>query len=179
MRADEVISFWFSELSPEQWWQKSDKLDVLIRERFWHIHQKAAKGELSSWRDKPNSTLAEIIVLDQFSRNMFRDSAQAFAYDDLALQVAAEGIAKGFDQMLEIDQKAFFYMPYMHSEEMAEHEKAVVLFSQPGLENNLDFELKHKSIIERFGRYPHRNAALGRESTPAEIAFLKEPGSSF
>jgi len=118
-------------------------------------------------------------VLDQFSRNIFRGSAEAFAADGMALALAQEALRSGAADELEPRQRAFLYMPYMHSESTLIHTQALQLFSAPGLENNLDFELKHKTIIDKFGRYPHRNIALGRESTAAELAFLQEPGSSF
>ena len=118
-------------------------------------------------------------MLDQFSRNINRGEAQAFANDALALGLAQEAVAAGADRLLAPAERAFLYMPYMHSESAAIHALAVALFSQPGLEHNLDFELRHKAIIDRFGRYPHRNAVLGRASTAEEAAFLQTPGSSF
>ena len=118
-------------------------------------------------------------MLDQFSRNVFRDTPRAFAQDALAMALAQELVAGGHDHALDTKQRAFAYMPYMHSESLPIHEQAVQLFDQPGLENNHDFELKHKAIIERFGRYPHRNDILGRPCTVAELVFLEEPGSSF
>ena len=118
-------------------------------------------------------------MLDQFSRNVYRDTARAFAQDALALALAQELVASGQDRNLPTAQRVFAYMPYMHSESALIHEQALALFAQPGMENNLDFERRHKAIIDRFGRYPHRNAVLGRTSTPEELAFLSEPGSSF
>ena len=123
--------------------------------------------------------MAEILVLDQFSRNVYRDTARAFAQDALALALAQELVASGQDRSLPTAQRVFAYMPYMHSESAAIHAQAMVLFDQPGLENALDFERRHRDIIERFGRYPHRNAVLGRASTPQETEFLTQPGSSF
>jgi uncharacterized protein (DUF924 family) len=123
--------------------------------------------------------LAEIIVLDQFSRNMFRDTAMGFAQDGLALVLAQEAVSQGVDQELSLTQRAFLYMPFMHSESLVIHDLAVKFFSQQGMEGNLDFEFRHKAIIEQFGRYPHRNAVLGRQSTPEELEFLKQPGSAF
>lgn len=123
--------------------------------------------------------LAEILVLDQFSRNIYREDPRAFACDPLALALAQEAVALGADQDLEMVQRTFMCLPYMHSESALIHTLAVSLFSQPGLEDNLAFELRHKAIIDRFGRYPHRNAILGCTSTPEEIAFLKTPGPSF
>jgi len=123
--------------------------------------------------------LAEIVALDQFSRNVYRDTARAFAQDALALALAQELVASGQDRSLPLAQRSFAYMPYMHSESALIHAQAVALFSQPGMEDALRFELRHQAIIARFGRYPHRNAILGRISTAEELAFLGEPGSSF
>ncbi len=135
--------------------------------------------ELSAWRDTPHGRLAEIIVLDQFSRNIHRDTPLAFAADPLALALAQEAVRVDAQRDLPLQQKSFLYMPFMHSESPLIHEQAVVLFGEPGLENSLEFELRHKAIIDRFGRYPHRNAVMGRASTPEEIVFLKAPNSSF
>ena len=154
-------------------------MDEAIRTRFGDTLEAAARCELFAWRTTPEGRLAEILVLDQFSRNVYRDTARAFAQDALALVLAQELVAGGHDQHLTPKQRAFANMPYMHSESLAIHAQAVQLFALPGLENNLSFELRHKAIIERFGRYPHRNAILGRTSTPEELAFLSEPGSSF
>ena len=123
--------------------------------------------------------MAEIVALDQFSRNVYRDTARAFAQDALALALAQELVASGQDRSLPLAQRSFAYMPYMHSESALIHAQAVALFSQPGMEDALRFELRHQAIIARFGRYPHRNAILGRISTAEELAFLGEPGSSF
>lgn len=175
----DILDFWFSEIQPAQWWSKSDDFDRLIAARFGAVLQAAARCELYAWRATPAGRLAEVIVLDQFSRNINRGEAQAFANDALALGLAQEAVAAGADKGLLLAQRAFLYMPYMHSESAAIHALAVALFSQPGLEHNLDFELRHKAIIDRFGRYPHRNAVLGRASTAEEAAFLQTPGSSF
>ena len=175
----DILDFWFSEIQPAQWWSKSDDFDRLIATRFGAVLQAAARCELYAWRATPAGRLAEVIVLDQFSRNINRGEAQAFANDALALGLAQEAVAAGADKGLLPAQRAFLYMPYMHSESAAIHALAVALFSQPGLEHNLDFELRHKAIIDRFGRYPHRNAVLGRASTAEEAAFLQTPGSSF
>jgi len=177
--APEVINFWFDEIEPSQRFKKDLEFDELIKSRFGDLHSRAAKGLLYTWREHPLDSLAEIIILDQFSRNMFRDTAESFAYDTLALVLAQEAIRKKFDVELEPVQKAFLYMPFMHSESGEIHEIAMYLFDHPGLEDNYNFELRHKEIIDRFGRYPHRNAILDRESTPEEIEFLSQPGSSF
>jgi len=175
----QIIRFWFEEIDPAKWWKKDDGFDALLVERFAEVHARASRCELFDWRKEPLGRLAEIIVLDQFSRNMFRDSALAFANDALSLALAQQAVAAGADQSLSPVQRSFLYMPYMHSESLLIHEVAAELFSGNGMENNLDFELRHKRIIEKFGRYPHRNELLGRESTAEEIEFLTKPGSSF
>ena len=177
--ADAVLNFWFQELTTKQWFVKDDSVDQRIRQRFLVTHRAASQCELAHWRETPEGRLAEVIVLDQFSRNLFRGEAGAFAQDALALALAQEAIRTRADRSLPPAQRAFLYMPFMHSESKTIHEEAVKLFAQPGLENNLDFERRHKAIIDRFGRYPHRNAVLGRKSTPEEVEFLKSPGSSF
>ena len=179
MSATEVIHFWFEELEPKQRFKKDPELDRLIGERFGEVHRRARQGLLYTWREHPLDALAEIIVLDQFSRNMFRDSAEAFAYDSLALVLAQEAVRRKFDAELETGQRSFLYMPFMHSESAESHEIALYLFGQEGLEENYNFEVRHKEIIDRFGRYPHRNEILGRESTAEELEFLSKPGSSF
>lgn len=179
MQAQAIIDFWFAQLSPEQWWAKDPAFDRMIETRFGTLLKQAAACELFTWRDSALGRLAEIIVLDQFSRNIHRDQAQSFAQDALALALAQEAVRGGMDAALNPSQKAFLYLPYMHSESALIHEQAVRLFDQPGLEYNLDFEHQHKRIIDRFGRYPHRNAILGRRSTDEELAFLEQPGSSF
>ncbi|HDZ56831.1 MAG TPA: DUF924 domain-containing protein [Pseudomonas xinjiangensis] len=174
-----VLSFWFDEIKPSMWWKKDKAFDQLILERFGEVHQRAVCGELYGWRTSPGGRLAEIIVLDQFSRNIHRDSARAFVYDGMALILAQEAIAAGADKALPLEQRSFLYMPFMHSESLVIHEQAMRLFATQGLEDNLRFEQRHLDILQRFGRYPHRNAALGRVSTSEEVAFLREPGSSF
>ena len=174
-----ILSFWFEELQPAQWWRVDAALDERIRTQFGALHQAAHAGELAAWRDQPDGRLAEIIVLDQFSRNIHRGTPLAFACDPMALALAQEAVRAGADRALPVERRAFLYMPYMHSESAAIHAQAMVLFDQPGLENALDFERRHRDIIERFGRYPHRNAVLGRASTPQETEFLTQPGSSF
>lgn len=176
---DSVLKFWFEECDSSQWFQKNDTFDALIEERFFDLYQQATRCELAHWRSTPRGRLAEVIVLDQFSRNLYRDSAQAFACDNLALALAQEAVHQGDDKRLKPIERHFLYMPYMHSESINIHQEALSLFSQEGLEDALQFEERHQVIIERFGRYPHRNEVLGRPSTAEEIAFLKQPGSSF
>jgi uncharacterized protein (DUF924 family) len=174
-----ILKFWFEEINPKQWWVKDSALDQLIIDRFSEVHARAARCELYRWRQSAEGRLAEIIVLDQFSRNMFRDSPLSFAYDSLALALSQEAISLGADQSLSCTERNFIYMPFMHSESLQIHETAVELFRRNGQQGNLDYEFKHKEIIEKFGRYPHRNDILGRESTAEEIEFLKQPGSGF
>ena len=176
---DTVIAFWFEELEPAQWFVMDAELDDTIRERFAPLHAAAAAGELWRWRDTPLGRLAEIVVLDQFSRNLYRDDARAFAQDSMALVLAQEAVAQGVDQALDVSGRCFLYMPYMHSESLTIHDEALRLFDQPGLEEQLHYEHLHRDILLRFGRYPHRNAALGRESSGEELDFLQQPGSSF
>lgn len=175
----EILEFWFNELEPKMWWVKDEVLDSRIRGRFMELHTQAMRGELYSWRAGARSSLAEIIVLDQFSRNMFRDTPQAFASDPLALALAQNAIEKGFDKELEKEQRSFMYIPFMHSESAMIHGWALELYTALGMEDKLKYEKLHKAIIDRFGRYPHRNAILGRQSTQEELEFLKEPHSSF
>lgn len=179
-RYQDINDFWFSEPVREKWWSKDAAFDQEIGDRFTEVYQQARAGGLLAWREMPDGRLAQIIVLDQFPRNMFRDRPEAFASDDMARQCVRDAVAAGADQFLSPQQLAFLYMPLMHSESLTDHEEAVRLYSSlPELETNLDFELKHKAIIDRFGRYPHRNEILGRVSTPEEIEFLQKPDSSF
>jgi uncharacterized protein (DUF924 family) len=175
----DVLNFWFNELTPDKWWAKDEQLDGVIKERFSDFHAQAARCELVDWRMAAKGRLAEIIILDQFSRNIFRDAPQAFANDPLALALAQEALAVGADKALSPVERSFLYLPFMHSESAKIHQVAVVLYRELGIAGNLDFEIQHQNIIERFGRYPHRNKILGRESTPEEIEFLQQPGSSF
>lgn len=175
----EIINFWFSEIEPEQWWKKDSEFDALIASRFLSVHEQAKAGELYQWRETALGSLAEVIILDQFSRNIFRDLPESFACDPMALCLSQFAIAKGYDAELTAGQRVFLYMPFMHSESPLIHEQAVGLYASAGNANNLDFELRHKAIIDSFGRYPHRNDILGRESTSEELAFLSQPGSRF
>ncbi|MFZ2217517.1 MAG: DUF924 family protein [Rhodoferax sp.] len=179
MHPETIIHFWFTELNDAQRFAKDEALDARLRQRFEATLQAAIAGELYEWRRSALGRLAEIVVLDQFSRNIYRDTPAAFSQDAQALALAQELISRGLDQDVPIAQRAFAYMPYMHSESLLIHQQALALFSQTGLEGSLAFEHKHRKILEQFGRYPHRNQILGRASTASEIAFLKTPGSSF
>lgn len=177
--SDDVLQFWFHELETKDWFVSNPDIDKLIRSRFEPLLESAAQSELFHWRTTARGRLAEVIVLDQFSRNIYRNSAQAFAQDPLALALAQQAIELKLDQELETLERSFLYMPFMHSESKLIHQQAVELFNVDGMENNYQFELKHKVIIDRFGRYPHRNEILGRVSSAEEIEFLTQPGSSF
>jgi len=174
-----VLTFWFHEVKPAQWWTVAPAFDDLIRTRFGALHEQARRCELFSWRATPEGRLAEVVAIDQFARNIHRGTPQAFAADPLALALAQEAVAAGDDLKLPVEQRAFLYMPYMHSESAAIHAVAEPLMKARAPQGTYDFELKHKAIVDRFGRYPHRNAILGRPSTAEEIEFLKQPGSSF
>ncbi|MEX1664577.1 DUF924 family protein [Zhongshania arctica] len=173
------MEFWFAELPPSAWFGSSAELDNTIASRFGDIHQAAIAGELYSWRHKPMGRLAEIIVLDQFSRNIFRNTPRAFAADGQALVLAQEAIRVHAEAELTPEQRVFLYMPYMHSESLAIQSASLRLYKTLGIEKNYDFALAHQQIISRFGRYPHRNEILGRPSSAEEQAFLQEAGSSF
>jgi uncharacterized protein (DUF924 family) len=179
MNADDILNFWFQEIEQSQWWVKDLAFDQLIIDQFTVIHQSANSCELFSWRATAKGRLAEIIVLDQFSRNMYRDTPRSFSSDPLALALAQEAIAVGADKKLTAGERNFLYMPFMHSESLVIHKEAIKLYADNGIESSIDFENKHKVIIEKFGRYPHRNDILKRKSTTEEAAFLKQPNSSF
>lgn len=174
---DDVLTFWFAE--PNRWWKKDSAFDAVIRERFGELHEAVARGDREGWLDTPRGTLAYVIVLDQFSRNMFRGSARPFETDARALAAARGGLDRGFDRDLSGEQRMFLYMPFMHSEDIVDQDLCVGLFGAPALQAWLSFAEQHRDIVRRFGRFPHRNALLGRASTSEESEFLKQPGSSF
>ena len=179
MEVKEILDFWFNELKPEQQFIKDKQVDETMVKRFTHILQAASCCELYHWRKTAEGRLAEIIILDQFSRNIYRGKPQSFSQDPLALVLAQELISHNIDKECPIEQRRFIYMPFMHSESALIHDTAVDLFSIAGLEDALKYELLHKKIIDRFNRYPHRNEILGRKSTEKEETFLLEPNSSF
>jgi len=172
---EKVLTFWFETLSANDWYKKSEALDRRITEQFETTLERIVAGETWQWRDTAEGRLAEIIVLDQFSRNMFRDTPAAFGNDSLALILAQEAIRCGADRELTDERRAFLYMPFMHSESRIIHEQALELFADLP---NLSYEKKHKAIIDEFGRYPYRNDILGRTYTPAERRWL-ESNSGF
>jgi len=167
-----VLTFWFEELTSEDWFKGGESLDSLIRDRFTGLHTEVAAGEF--WRERGNvkSLLAEVIVLDQFSRNMFRGDVHSFAFDSLALTLSQQAISAGLDKDLPLEQRSFLYMPFMHSESKSIHADGLTLFESLGIEETLKFEKIHKDIIDRFGRYPHRNKVMGRKSTKEELEYL-------
>jgi uncharacterized protein (DUF924 family) len=174
----DVLAFWFKELHPTDWFAGNDATDEKIRARFLGLHERIASSE-GSGMTAPESVLAGVIVLDQFSRNLFRGQASAFAADPLARRLARDAIAQGFDEAMTAEQRFFLYLPFEHSEDRADQVLAVELIGRLGREDWTRYAEAHKSVIDRFGRYPHRNAALGRPSTPEEIDFLRQPGSAF
>jgi uncharacterized protein (DUF924 family) len=177
-KVDPVLRFWFKETPEAKRFASDHALDTAIRARFGILHERLARTRAEGWRDDPRSILAAIIVLDQFSRNMFREDGRAFAQDALALELAKEAIEKGFDQQLSDTEKAFLYMPFEHSERLEDVERAVALLSPFGGETK-EYALRHRNVIARFGRYPGRNKLLKRESTPEEVAFLEAHPAGF
>ncbi|MDN5861963.1 MAG: DUF924 domain-containing protein [Salinisphaera sp.] len=176
---DGVLTFWFEQIKPKQWWTASRKLDETIRTRFGMLWQQASAGELFAWRSDAKGQLAEIILLDQFSRNIHRNTPQAFAQDGMALVLSQEARHAGALDDLDEGGRTFLLMPYMHSESALVHAQAEPLFRQYASASSYKFLLRHTAIVDRFGRYPHRNDILGRASTEDETKFLKLPGSSF
>lgn len=179
MQPQTILDFWFKDTDKSLWFKQDDTFDATIREHFGVLTESARAGELEAWRSNIYGRLAEIIVLDQFSRNIWRDDPRAFASDGMALVLAQEAVKQPDYLELDTDHRRFLLLPYMHSESAAIHEQAVQLFATLNDPLTNDFEQKHKAIIDRFGRYPHRNAILNRPSSPEEIAFLKQPGSGF
>jgi len=181
IQPDDILRFW-REAGPASWYRKDEAFDAAIRARFEALHHTAARGELGDWLETPDGALALVILLDQFPRNLYRDSAHAFATDALARQVAREAIARGHDTAANPDLREFFYMPFEHSEDLADQDRALALFEALGKEKGDPDAAKwahiHRFIVERFGRFPHRNACLGRETTPDEQAFLDGGGFS-
>jgi uncharacterized protein (DUF924 family) len=194
----EVLRFWLGELDAQGratraqsslWWRKDAAFDARVSERFFSLHEALMRGEHRDWLQTPRGSLATIVVLDQFSRNIFRDSPRMFASDPLALRIALTGIERGQDRELALDERFFFYMPLMHCEVLVVQERCVSLFGalardapeplQPQLKESVVYAERHRDIVRRFGRFPHRNLLLGRTSTAEEIEFLTQPGSSF
>jgi len=176
---DEVLDFWFAGSTRPSWFARSEAFDALVRAELGPPHERAVRGELDAWAADPRGALALVLLLDQAPRNIHRGSANAFATDARALQYARAVVDAGLDQGLTEVEKVFLYMPFEHSESLADQDRCVALTA--ALTDPLwhDFAAKHRVIIARFGRFPHRNAILGRESTPEELEFLQQPGSTF
>lgn len=176
-QVNEIVSFWFSEENKSKRFIKDADFDQIIIQKFKTLHRDAIEGRLNHWKGDPEGCLAFIILIDQFSRNMFRDTPKSFEYDSLALSTTKFALEQEYDTEMSNDYKMFLYMPLMHSEDIEDQALSVNLFAQISQDNF--YALRHKEIIELFGRFPHRNLILGRESTVDEISFLKEPNSSF
>ena len=177
----EVLRFWFEEVKPNQWFQKNEAFDAAIRDRFATTYEMARDGLCDAWREEPLGCVALCVVLDQFPRNMFRNDPVAFATDEKALLTAKYAVAKGFDMLVPPEKRRFIYLPYEHSEILSDQMKCVELFGRMKKEDPVgyDYAVRHRDVIEKFGRFPHRNVILGRASTPEEEAYLAQPGSGF
>ncbi len=169
----DILDFWFAADTRELWFKSTPEFDRELTQRFRDLWQQAGRGELDQWRDSADGCLALVIILDQFPLNMFRGDGLSFSTEEQSREVTRHALAQGFDRELEAERKAFLYMPFMHSEDLADQDLALELYAQPGLESNLRFAHHHRDIVARFGRFPHRNAALGRVSSEAEIEYLE------
>lgn len=173
----EILRFWFSDVARPYWFRRNAQFDETLRERFLSTQQAATRGDLAHWTESPTGTLALVIVLDQLPRNLFRGTPAAFACDAQARHVAHQALTQGFDEQLPAEQRSFLYMPFMHSEDLADQQRSLALFQAAGLEANLPHAQQHHDIIARFGRFPHRNHVLGRESSAEEQRYLQTPGA--
>lgn len=174
-----VLEWWFDEATRPNWFERSDAFDRAVAERLGEWHEKARAGALDGWAVTPHGLLALVILLDQVPRNIHRGTAAAFATDTKALALARLAVDRGFDQDMTLHERLFLYLPFEHAEDLADQERSVALFRALGEPTYLDYAIRHRDVIARFGRFPHRNAILGRQSTAAERQFLEEPGSSF
>lgn len=191
MNAQDILHFWFGEPGSAEfgspramWFRKDSDFDAAIAQRFGAMVQAALAGRLRDWDAAPHSSLARILVLDQFTRNIFRDTPQAFASDALALAAADAMVERGLDAALLPVQRAFVYLPFEHAEDLAQQQRCVSLFTalaghDPSMQSMLDYAIRHRDVIQRFGRFPHRNDIVGRASTNEELEFLTLPGSRF
>ncbi|MDA0231547.1 MAG: DUF924 domain-containing protein [Proteobacteria bacterium] len=175
----QVLEFWLVQTGPEQWFSQDDALDAEIRVKFLELHKRAVADELAHWRGMPEGCLGEIILLDQFSRNLYRNDPRAYAADDQARGIMTLALVRGFDEGMSEDERRFLYMPLQHSEDVDDQARSVELFRSLEDGDTFKYTLRHQEIIDRFGRFPHRNSDLGRTSTAEEIAFLQEADSSF
>jgi len=170
--ASNILDFWFSAEIKALWYNSTAEFDQLLSERFLETYKAAVKGELEQWSDSPEGSLALVILLDQFPLNMFRGKKECFQSELESIRVANQAIESQFDVKLPDEQKAFLYLPFMHSETLKDQDRAIALFEKAGLGDNLKYARHHRNIIERFGRFPHRNKILDRNSTPEEISYL-------
>jgi len=172
---NDIVGFWRS-AGPQKWFKKVHAFDEAIRLKFEPVHMRAARGEYDAWAATPDGALALLLLLDQFPRNLYRDTAHAFATDPKARAIARTAIEAGFDRQVDAPLRNFFYLPFEHSEDMGDQDFALALCAETGVADDLKWARLHRDIITRFGRFPHRNAAMGRVSTPEEIAFLADGG---
>ncbi len=178
-KPDQVLLFWFETLRPKDWYRSDAGLDDFVREKMGALHDLAVQGALEHWQEAPEGALALIILLDQVPRNIHRGGPRAFASDEKARDVLAHALREGHEKRLTKRKRVFLYLPLMHSEALAEQEQSVALFRALGIENNLDYAVRHHDVIKRFGRFPHRNATLDRESSAEEQEYLDQPGAGF
>ena len=176
---DQVLLFWFGTLRPEDWYRSDQAVDDLVRDELGDLHEQALRGTLDHWRKTPGGALALIVLFDQVPRNIHRGTARAFATDEKALAVLEYALANRLDRELAPEKRVFFYLPLMHSEDKANQDRSVALFRELGQKGNLDYAFRHREIVLRFGRFPHRNVILGRKSTPVEEEYLSQPGGAF
>lgn len=169
------LAYWFETLTSKQWWKRDPKLDADLRERFGVLYRRLSEDVPAAWLATPRGTLAAVMVLDQLPRNLFRDDPRAFATDAKARALAESALERGLDRALGNDERIFLYVPFQHSEDRADQARSVALYERLGDDSALEFACKHKAVIDRFGRFPHRNHVLGRESTAEEIEFLEGP----
>jgi uncharacterized protein (DUF924 family) len=169
---NELLAFWFSEPVKKLWFNSTPEFDAQLKEKYLDLVERAERGELNSWATEARGALALVIILDQLPLNIFRQQARSFATESNAQKIAAQAVDKNLDQQLSDEQKAFMYLPFMHSEDLALQDKSVELFEKAGLTENLRYAKHHRELIRRFGRFPHRNKILGRESSPEEIEYL-------
>lgn len=179
LKPDQILHFWFETLRPADWYRADAALDDLVRNRLGALHEMAVAGSLDHWQEEPEGALALIILLDQVSRNIFRGQRRAFASDEMARGVLSGALERAFEKRLIRKKRVFLYMPLMHSEKLADQEQSVALYTALGIENNLDYAVRHRDVIKRFSRFPHRNAILSRKSTAEETEYLSQPGAGF
>ena len=172
---NEILTFWFNEEHKKHWFSTSDAFDQKIKKQFSNALQHAANREFDHWKNEPKSALALVLILDQFSRNLFRNQADTYAHDAYALEVASYAIDQGLDEQLSSEEKSFLYMPFMHSESLDDQDRSVELFDKANLETNLRYAIHHRDIVRKFGRFPHRNKMLGRTNSKEEEAYLNSP----